>query len=211
MTIIRTEQERDYKRVEEITRLAFWNLYVPGCCEHYLAHILRGHPDFVPELDLVVEVDGEVIGNIMYTRTRLVSDSGEEKHILTFGPVCMVPHCQRQGYGKLLMEHSFKLAAGLGYEAIVIFGNPGNYVGRGFKSCRKYNVRADNGTYPAAMMVKELVPGSLDGRKWTYHESPAFEIDEEKAQAFGGEPGPLERKTLPCQEEFYILSQAVLL
>ena len=54
---IRKEEEKDYERVEKITRQAFWNLYAPGCVEHYLVHVMRSHKDFVPELDLVIEVD----------------------------------------------------------------------------------------------------------------------------------------------------------
>ncbi|HRV98342.1 MAG TPA: N-acetyltransferase, partial [Aminobacteriaceae bacterium] len=169
--VIRNEKEADYKRVEEITRKSFWNLYVPGCTEHYLVHVLRTHEDFLPELDFVIEVDGRIIGNIMYTKTLLVDESGEEKNILTFGPVCIVPEYQRKGYGKRLMERSFERAVALGYDVIVIFGNPNNYVSRGFKSCKKFNVCLGNGTFPAAMMVKELKPGVLDGRKWTYHQS----------------------------------------
>lgn len=210
LPIIRRERESDYRRVEEMTRRAFWNLYVPGCCEHYLAHVLRECPDFVPELDLVIEGEAGVIGSIMYTQTRLSNESGGEKRILTFGPVCIEPGYQRQGYGKLLLERSFGLAAELGYEAIVIFGNPGNYVGRGFKSCKQFSIRTEDGVYPAAMMAKELVPGALEGHSWTYHPSPAFDIDEKKAQAYGEDFESLERKVLPCQEEFLILSQAIM-
>lgn len=144
MIKIRNEEERDYARVEEITRKAFWNLYVPGCKEHYLVHIMRSHKDFLPELDLVLEVDDQVIGNIMYTKAKLVDEHGEEKEILTFGPVCIMPEFQRMGYGKMLMQHSFEKAAALGYDVIVIFGNPNNYVSRGFKNCKKYNICLEN-------------------------------------------------------------------
>ena len=92
---IRREEEADRQAVEEITRKAFYNLYVPGCFEHYLVHVMRSHQDFLPELDLVVERDGQVIGNIMYTKARLVDEAGEEKEILTFGPVCILPEYQR--------------------------------------------------------------------------------------------------------------------
>ena len=98
MVVIRREEPADYRRVEEITRKAFWNLYTPGCTEHYLAHILRNHPDFLPELDLVIELDGQVIGSIMYTHNRLTDEDGNEKPILTFGPVSIAPEYQRQGY-----------------------------------------------------------------------------------------------------------------
>lgn len=207
---IRKEQEADYRRVEEITRKAFWNLYVPGCIEHYLVHVMRSHEDFLPELDLVIEVDDQIVGNIMYTRTRLVDESGEEKDILTFGPVCILPEHQRRGYGKALMEYSFKQAVALGYDLIVIFGNPNNYVSRDFKSCKRFNICLENGTYPSAMMVKELKPDVLDGRKWVYYESRVFGIDQQEAARFDAGFEMLEKKYQPSQEEFYIHSHSVM-
>jgi predicted N-acetyltransferase YhbS len=210
MIKIRIEEETDYKRVEEITREAFWNLYIPGCNEHYLVHVMRSHEDFLPELDLVIEVDNQIIGNIMYTKTKLVDESGEEKEILTFGPVCIMPEYQRMGYGKMLMEHSFEKASAFGYDVIVIFGNPNNYVSRGFKSCKKYNICIDNGIYPAAMMVKELKPDALDGRKWFYYESPVMKIDEQEAERFDESLEKMEKEFRPCQEEFYIHSHSII-
>ena len=207
---IRNEKEADYKRVEEITRKAFWNLDIPGCNEHYLVHVMRSHEDFLPELDLVIEVDNQIIGNIMYTKAKLVDASGEEKEILTFGPVCIIPEYQRMGYGKMLIEYSFDRAAALGYDVIVIFGNPGNYVGRGFKSCRKYNVCLENAIYPAAMMIKELKAEALDGRKWTYYDSPVMKIDEQEAERFDAGLEKMEKKYQPSQEEFYIHSRSVI-
>lgn len=210
MIKIRNEEKTDYEKVEEITRKAFWNLYVPGCGEHYLVHVMRSHKDFIPELDFVIEVDNEIIGNVMYTKTRLVDESGEEKDILTFGPVSILPEYQRKGYGKKLLEYSFDQARALGYDVIVIFGNPGNYVSRGFKSCKKYNVCLENGTYPSPMMVKELKPGALDGRKYVYYESAVFEIDEKDAERFDEGLEKWEKKYQLSQEEFYIHSHSTI-
>ena len=161
---IRQERESDYAQVEQLIRQAFYNIYTPGCTEHYLAHVIRSHPDFLPELDLVLELDGRIIGSILYTRSTLVDETGEEKDILTFGPVCIRPDHQRRGLGKRLMEDSFQRAAALGWEAIVIVGDPNNYVGCGFQSCKKHRVHLEDGTYPAAMLVKELKPGALAGK-----------------------------------------------
>lgn len=208
MLKIRNEKETDFKAVEDLTRKAFYNLYVPGCGEHYLVHIMRGHEDFIPELDFVAELDGQVIGNIMYTKARLADEAGEEKEILTFGPVSVAPGYQRMGYGKALMEYSFGQAAQLGYDAIVIFGSPANYVSRGFKCCKKYNVCTEDGKYPAAMMVKELVPNALDGRKWFYRDSPVMAISMEEAQKYDDALEKMEKKYLPSQEEFYIMSHS---
>ena len=140
MLNIRNERETDYKIVEDITRKTFYNVYVPGCMEHYLVHIMREHEDFIPELDFVIEVDGQIVGNIMYTKAKLTDEGGTEKEIVTFRPVSILPKYQRKGYGKMLIEHSLKRAAELGYEAVVIMGSPANYVGSGFQCCRKYNV-----------------------------------------------------------------------
>lgn len=208
--IIRNEKKEDWEIVERITRQAFYNLYVPGCVEHYLVHIMREHEDFIPELDFVLELDGQVIGNIMYTKAKLTDENGTEKEILTFGPVSIHPAYQRMGYGKILMEHSFQAAIQLGYDTIVIFGSPANYVSRGFKCCKKYNVCIENGKYPAAMMVKELIPHILDGHKWFYQDSPVMAISEEEAERYDDTLEPMEKKYLPSQDEFYIMSQAFI-
>lgn len=207
---IRKEKETDYQKVEELTRKAFYNMYMPGCFEHYLVHVMRQHEDFIPELDFVMELDGKIIGNIMYTKARLVDENGEEKEILTFGPVSIDPKYQRKGYGKSLIEYSFEKAESLGYNVIVIFGSPANYVGCGFKSCKKYNICVEGGKYPAAMMVRELIPDILDGRRWVYYESSVMNISEEEAQRYDDALEPMERMHKPSQEEFYILSQSFL-
>ena len=193
--VIRNERPDDYQIVEEITREAFYNIYVPGCVEHYLVHVMRSHEDFIPELDFVMELDGEVMGSIMYTKASLTDEDGVKKEILTFGPVCILPKYQRRGYGKMLIEHSFQAALKLGYDAVVIFGSPANYVGCGFKSCRKFHVSVEGGLYPAAMMVKELIPGALGEKNWTYRDDTL---------------APKERKHQPSQEEFYIMSHSFL-
>lgn len=210
MIQIRNEQKSDYQIVEDITREAFYNMYVPGCMEHYLVHIMRGHEDFIPELDFVLELDGKVIGNIMYTKAKLTDENGEEKEIITFGPVSILPKYQRIGYGKLLMEHSFKRAVELGYDTIVIFGSPANYVSRGFKSCKKYNLCVEGGGYPAGMLAKELKEGAFDGRKWTYSGSPVMDVDGQEAARFDDSLPPMAKEYRPSQDEFYIISQAFL-
>ena len=150
--IIRNEEKRDYKIVESMTRKAFYNLYIPGCVEHYLVHRMREHQDFIKELDFVIELDGQIIGNIMYTKARLI----------------------------------------------------------GFKSCKKYNVSLENGKYPAAMMVKELIPNVFDGRRWFYKESPVMAIDEEEARQYDSTLEKIEKKYQSSQDEFYIMSHAFI-
>lgn len=208
MLTIRNETPADRQTVEDITRRAFYNLYAPGCVEHYLVHIMRDHPDFIPELDLVAELDGQVIGSVMYTRSTLTDAAGAVKDILTFGPVSIAPEHQRKGYGKQLLEHSFRRAAELGWDVVVIFGSPANYVSCGFQSCKKFSVCLEGGKFPSAMMVKELRAGALDGREWVYRDSPVMAIDEEEARRYDDTLAPMAREYRPSQEEFYIMSHS---
>ena len=210
MSGIRRETEADYRAVEELHRNAFWNVQVPGCSEHYLAHVLRKHPDFIPELDLVYELDGKIAGNVMYTKSELLEEGGNSTGILTFGPIGVAPEYQRRGIGKALLEASFDIAAGLGYPAIAIFGDPDNYVARGFRSCKRYNVCLEGDIFPAALLVKELKPGFFDGRKLVFRESPAYEIQERDAEAFDAGFPPKEKAFRPSQETFFILSHSTI-
>lgn len=208
--IIRNETEKDYTIVEEMTREAFWNLYVPGCDEHYLVHTMRKHEDFIPELDFVVESDGKVVGNIMYTKAKLIDETGNEKPILTFGPLCVRPGYQRKGIGKELLRVSFDKALAMGYDTVVIFGNPSNYVARGFKSCIRFNVCLEGDVFPSAMMVKELKPDLFDGRRWFYSESPVYHFEQDQVEEYDKRFPAKEKKHQPHQEEFYIHTHSTL-
>ena len=116
--IIRRETPADYAAVEHLTREAFWNVYRPGCIEHYVVHVLRRDPDFVPELDLVMERDGQLIGHVLYMRSKIVADDGREIPMMTFGPISIRPDLQRQGLGKRLLDFSM--------ERILAFYSGGN-------------------------------------------------------------------------------------
>lgn len=210
MITIRQEKPADYEAVETLVREAFYNMYIPGCVEHYLVHLMRDHEDFVPALDLVAEEDGTIVGQIMYTKATLTDEAGTVKEILTFGPLAVAPAHQRQGIGKALIARSFALAQAMGVEAVVIFGSPSNYVSSGFVSCKKHRVTTPEGRHPAAMMVRELVPGALAGHTWIYRDSPVMAVSEEAAARYDAMLPPMEKHWQPSQEEFYILSQAFL-
>ena len=209
--IIRNETPADYRAVEILTRNSFWNVYKPGADEHYYVHMMRSHPDFLPELAFVLEKDGKIIGNIMYTKAWLEDEAGNRKEILSFGPLCVAPEYQRQKLGKLLIEHSFEAARQLGYDVNINFGNPGNYVSRGFVSCKKKHVSfVVPGNYPTALLVAELVPGALEGKNWMYIPGTAADCceDAEAVAAFDADFPPMEKKWMPSQEEFYIYSHS---
>ena len=208
---IRLETEKDYRAVEELTREAFWNVYKPGADEHYFVHMMRKHPDFISELAFVLEKDGEIIGNIMYTKAWLEDEEGKRKEILSFGPICISPKYQRRGGSRLLIEHSFQKGREMGYDVNINFGNPANYVGRGFVSCKKKNVSfVREGNFPTALLVCELVPGVLEGKKWMYIPSTAADCcdDTEAVEAFDRLFPPKEKAWAPSQEEFYIYSHS---
>ena len=210
--IIRQETENDWRASEELAREAFWNLSVPGCSEHYFVHLLRQHKAFQPQLDYVVEKDGQFIALVMYSSSKLTDERGNKKTVLTMGPICVHPEYQRQGLGKTLLEHTFRLAAYMGYDVVINFGNPDNYVARGYKSCRKYNICLEGDIYPAALLVKELKKGALDGRKWYYHQNDAdLPCSNDKAvEEFDALFPPKEKAWQPSQEEFYIHSHSII-
>lgn len=210
--IIRKETEKDYHEVENLAREAFWNLSKPGCDEHYFMHVLRKHRDFVPELDYIAETEGKIVGSVMYSRSILRDENGNVKNILTMGPLCVLPGYQRMGIGKALLEHTFELAAEMGYDTVVNFGNPDNYVARGYKSCKKYNVCFEGDIFPAALLVKELKEGALDGRKWFYCPSDVDKPceDTEAVEKYDSQFPPKVKGWQPSQEEFYIHSHSVI-
>jgi predicted N-acetyltransferase YhbS len=122
--ILRNETEEDYRNVEELTREAFWNVHVPGCNEHYLVHIMRESELFIPELDFVAELNVKIVGNIMYMHSMITDNDDKMCHVITFGPISVLPKHQNKGIGSKLIEHSMKLARDMGYPAILIYVTP---------------------------------------------------------------------------------------
>ncbi len=210
--IIRLETEKDYRETENLAREAFWNLSFPGCNEHYFIHVLRKHEAFIPALDYVVELDGKIIACVMYSKAKLVDESGTEKNIVSMGPICVHPDYQRKGISRILLEFTFEKAAEMGYDTVINFGNPDNYVARGYKSCKRYNVCFEGDVFPAALLVKELKENALDGRKWIYHPNNADAPcdDEAAVEEFDKLFPPKVKAWQPSQEEFYIHSYSVI-
>ena len=209
--IIRNEKQEDYRAVEEMIKETFWNLSVPGCNEHYFAHQVRKSEDFIPELDLVLEEDGKIIGHIIYVRAKLVADDGAEKEILSFGPFTIHSDYQRKGYGRKLLNYSFEVAMKLGYDTIAIWGNPENYACYGFKNCKRYNVCLEEDVYPVALMVKVLKDNALSDKCWKYVESPAHMLDESGFEEFDSTFPQMEKGYKYTQELFYIYSRSNVL
>ena len=170
---IRMETESDWYDVELMTQRAFWNKHQPGCDEHYLVHKLRHHEDYLPELSRIAVKDGQVIGCIMYSKSRIVD--GEDTHeTITFGPLCVEPRWQGCGVGELLLRETMSLAANKGYKGIIIFGEPDYYPRFGFKTCDNFNITTSDGKNFDAFMGIGLAKDSLKGIKGRFHESEVF-------------------------------------
>jgi putative acetyltransferase len=207
---IRLETKDDYFKVEELTREAFWNLYNPGCDEHYLCHILRDHKDFIKELDYVAEIDGRVIASIMYTDSYLLSDNIKKVKIVSFGPLCVHPDYQRRGIGTALIEKTKSLIEKRNVPAIVIYGDPHNYCRHGFKNGIDYKVSNMDGEYPLGLLVLELQPGFFGNKEWKAKQSDVFLFDHEKVIEFDKRFKKKEKKIQYSQELFKIQIRAFL-
>ena len=183
---IRTEQPRDFKIVENLTREAFWNVYRPGCTEHYVLHCYRNEPDFLPELSLVLEVDGEIIGHVMYAWSHIDADDGRKIRMMTFGPISIRPDYKRKGYGKILLDHSMRLAAEMGAGCLLICGNIAFYGKSGFVVASTRGIRyADDPDSDAPyFLCKELQEGFLDGITGSYRDPEPYFVAMRNPEAF---------------------------
>lgn len=208
---VRPETQGDYRTVEVLTRDAFWNLYRPGCDEHYTTHLIRNHEDFLPDLTFVAEVDGQIVGSIMYARSWVISEHGDRVETATFGPLCVHPAWQRRGIGTALIDHSRALATQKGYPAILIMGDPHNYCKHGFKTGRDVGVSAMNGSYPLGLLVLALRPGFfVTCPRWTFQTSKVYEFDAAEVEAYDANFPPKEKKHHYSQDLFSMLVRAVV-
>lgn len=199
---IRLEEKKDRRAVENLTREAFWNVYRPGCTEHYVLHVLRDDPAFVPELSLILERDGEPIGHVMFLRAVLDTDDGRQLPIMTFGPISIRPDCQRKGYGKFLLTYALEKASEMGVGAVCMEGNIAFYGKCGFvmASTRNIHYYAEPREAEAPyFLLRELKSGFLDGVSGTYRTPRGYFVDDAEAEAFDSTFPPKEKKKLPGQ------------
>ena len=199
---IRLENETEYREVENLVRESFWNVYRPGCLEHFVLHELRKDPDFVPELDLVLEKDGKIIGQNMFMRAVIQSDDGREIPIMTMGPIGILPEFKRMGYGKYLLDHSLERAAELGCGALCFEGNIDFYGKSGFRPASEFGIRyhgLPEGEDASFFLCRELIPGYLDGITGEYTPPKGYFVDEKAAGEFDKMFPPKEKLKLPGQ------------
>mgnify|MGYP004672647269 CR=1 FL=1 len=200
--VIRPETPADYRATENLTRESFWNVYRPGCTEHYVLHCLRDDPAFVPELDFVMELDGEPVGQVVYVRSFIDGDDGRKIPVMTFGPICIAPAFKRQGYGKILLDFSAAQAAAMGADALFITGNIDFYGKSGFVPAKIRGVRYADDPEADYFLVKELTPGFLDGVSGTYRDPDGYFVCEKNPEEFAAYEAAFpkkEKQKLPGQ------------
>jgi predicted N-acetyltransferase YhbS len=178
---IRPTTEVDYPAIVKVTREAFWNLYVPGCDEHYLAHIMHTHPDYLPQLCFAVFESGTLIASIQYTRSHVITNTGEKKETCTFGPVSVEPRYQRQGIGGKLIGHSLQAAAQMGYKAVLTLGSPYNYFKHGFRGSKDFAISDSAGKFPFGLIALELEKGFLGTSGGKFYYSDVYQSIDPKA------------------------------
>lgn len=185
--IIRLEEPKDFREVENLTRKAFWNVYQPGCDEHFFLHNYRNLTDFIGELDYVIEVDGKIVAHIMYSKAEIKCDDGRIFPIAIFGPVSVLPDYQHKGYGTEIINFTMEEAKQLGHGAIAITGNPEYYHRFGFTDAQSFNVYymdiPRNEPTPF-FMIKELQKGYLDGVTGNYRNPKGYQVDKDALEEY---------------------------
>ena len=199
---IRLEKKEDYRAVENLVRESFWNVYRPGCSEHYVIHVLRDDPACVKELDLVMEENGSIIGQNVFMRNAVAADDGRSVPILTMGPICIAPALKRRGYGKALLDYSLERAAALGFGAVMFEGNIEFYGKSGFDVASKFGIRyhgLPEGADSSFFLCKELIEGYLNGITGVYTTPAGYFVDDADVEEFDKGFPPKEKLRLPGQ------------
>ena len=200
--IIKKKKKEDCVAVENLVRESFWNVYRPGCSEHYVIHTLRDDTAFVKELDFVMEQDGRIIGQNMFMKTIIEADDGRTVPVLTMGPICIANDLKRQGYGKVLLDFSLEKAAALGFGAVLFEGNIGFYGKSGFDYASKFNIRYHDlpeGADSSFFLCKELKKGYLDGISGVYQTPLGYYADDADVEKFDKQFPYKEKLKLPGQ------------
>ena len=199
---IRNERPEEYREVENLVRESFWNVYRPGCSEHYVLHVLRNDPAFIPELDFVMEKDGKIIGQNMFMKTVIDAGGGKTVPVLTMGPICIAPELKRQGYGKILLDFSLEKAAEFGYGAVLFEGNILFYGKSGFTYSREFGIRYHDlpeGADDSFFLCRELIPGYLNGVTGIYRTPEGYYVSDAEVEEFDKHFPPKDKLKLPGQ------------
>lgn len=200
--VIRLEKKEEQRTVEEMVRESFWNVYRPGAMEHYVLHLLRDDAAFVPELNLVMELDGRVIGQVVSVKSEVMFDGGGKLPMLTMGPICIANDLKRQGYGKLLLDYWLEQATALGFGAVCFEGNIEFYGKSGLVRAGEFGLRyhgMPQGEEADFFLCKELQPGYLADVRGEYAPPEVYMVADEDVDEFDRSFAPMEKLRLPGQ------------
>ena len=200
--LIRLERKEEHREVEHLVRESFWNVYRPGCLEHYVLHQLRDDDAFIPELDFVMERGAKLIGQNMFMNAVIKADDGREIPIMTMGPICITPALQGKGYGKILLDYSLERAAELGCGALCFEGNINFYGKSGFTYAGNFGIRyhgLPEDVDATFFLCKELIPEYLKGITGEYGPPEVYLFPEEEAEKFDKKFPYKEKLKLPGQ------------
>src|SRR5687767_10759805 len=157
MTFVRAEEKEDYPQVRRVIELAFGQ---PN--EARLVDALREAAD--PNISLVAVADEQVVGHIFFSPVTIESNSS----IFTamgLAPVAVLPECQNQGFGSLLVWEGLKECLMIGHKVVVVLGHPGYYPRFGFTTAKLKGISCEYDVPEDHFMVAELEPGALKGRQ----------------------------------------------
>ncbi|MCQ2548384.1 MAG: N-acetyltransferase [Clostridia bacterium] len=205
--LIRLEKKEDYQEVENLVRESFWNVYRPGCLEHFVLKCLRDDKDFVPELDFVMEKEGAIIGQNVFVRAIIKADDGRDIPIMTMGPISISPDLKRQGYGKILLDYSLEKAASLGCGAVCFEGNIQFYGKSGFTYASEFGIRyhgLPEGEDASFFLCKELIPGYLQGITGEYSTPQGYFVCDTRPDEFEAYEA-----TFPAKEKLVLPGQLI--
>lgn len=184
---IRLEKKEENREVENLVRESFWNVYRPGCLEHFVLNQLRNNSDFIAELDYVMELNGKLIGQNIFMKAVIKADDGSDIPIVTMGPICITPELKRKGYGKVLLDYCLDKASKMGFGAVCFEGNIDFYGKSGFTYASEFGIRyhgLPEGEDASFFLCKELIPGYLDGITGEYETPSGYFVDEAEAEEF---------------------------
>lgn len=200
--VIRLARKDECREIENLVRESFWNVYRPGCLEHFVLHEMRNHSDFISELNYVLEKGGKIIGQNVFVNAVIKGDDGRDIAIATMGPICIAPEFKRQGYGKILLDYTLEKAKEYGIKAVCFEGDIAFYGKSGFDFASKFNVRyhgLPEGEDSSFFLCKELEKGYLDGVSGEYATPECYFVDENDAEEFDRDFPYKEKKKIEGQ------------
>lgn len=158
---IRPESEEDLTKITEVNDLAFGQKN-----EGILVESLRKADSFIPELSLVAELEGKIVGHILFYLVTIRS-ADSEFLTLSLGPMAVIPEFQRLGIGSQLVSEGLNVAKRLGHRSVIVLGYPEYYPRFGFKPASRWNIKVPFDAPDEAFMALELVEDELSGKSGT--------------------------------------------